>query len=170
MNRTEIDVIERNVTVRDVLDFHGVKPKGARCICPIHKGHKYSFSFNDKLFNCFSCGEHGGVIQLEAKLSNITEAEACKVLVQRFGLNVPIQPLTAEYRDNLILEHKVEESYKEYEQEKHDYYKRMTNLFRNIREVPELYDMAKDLRDWLDENIEGVTQPWIFRTTQEKNL
>ena len=166
MNRRTIDVIENNVTISDVLNAHG-KPLGrrGRCPCPFHASRYDTFSYTDKLFHCFSCGESGGVIQLEAKLSNTSQDQACSRLAKMNALDISDRPLTAEERRSYYLERRLEESYDEWEQEKKHYYSRMTTLFRNIRTVPELYDMAKDLRDWLDANLNGVKQEWLYHNT-----
>ena len=167
MNRRTIDVIENAVTIRDVLSAHG-KDLGrrGRCACPFHASRSDTFSYNDKLFHCFSCGESGGVIQLESALSCTSMDQACQTLAHAFNLDISDRPLTAEDKKNWWIEKQVEADYADYQQEKKNYYSRMTNLFRNIRTVPELYDMAKDLRDWLDDNLNGVTQPWMYQATQ----
>lgn len=164
MNRRQIDIIESVVKIPNVLASHGVDPGyRRRCRCPLHHGKRNSFSYNEKLFHCFTCGESGGVIQLEAALSGVTENDACRALAARYGLDID-RPMTADEKRDYALECEVEKSFEEYQNDQKNYYRRMTNLFRNIRAVPELYDMAKDLRDWLDDNINGVTQPWIYQS------
>ena len=166
MNRRTIDIIERAVKVPDVLRQHGHEANSrGRCRCPVCASKRDSFSITDTLYHCFACGESGGVIQLEASLSGITDDDACKVLADRYGLDISDRPLTAEEKQNLALEKRLEESYREYKRDKRNYYRRMTVLFRNIREVPELYDMAKSLRDWLDDNLNEVVQEWNYQST-----
>src|SRR5215469_15942157 len=51
--------------------------------CPFHspKKNKTSFSFDERRFNCFSCGEHGaGAIDLVMKLKKIGFQEAVNYL------------------------------------------------------------------------------------------
>ena len=165
MNWETIDVIEKAVTIKDVLNAHCINSGAKRCTCPLCGSKRDAFSFTDKLFHCFSCGESGGVIQLEADLTHVTESQACSSLLKRFNLHTTSRPLSAEDRYNFKLERMLDESYADYKQDKESYYRRMTNLFRNIRAVPELYDMAKSLRDWLDENIDGVEQEWRYLST-----
>ena len=166
MNRRTIDIIENAVTVPDVLRMHGIEiNRRGRCGCPFHASRSDTFSFTNKLYHCFSCGESGGVIQLEAAFSHTSQDQACQILAQRFNLDISDRPLTAEDKRNYVLDRKVTDSFNEYEKDRKAYYRRMTVLFRNIRTVPELYDMAKDLRDWLDENLEGVIQPWKYQST-----
>lgn len=166
MNRHEIDVIESAVTVPAVLSLHGVKCSGTRCRCPIHKGKRLSFSITDKLFHCFTCGASGGVIQLEAQLSGISENDACQVLAHQFGLDISKRKLTHEEVLDLQLDRKVEQDYKDYQKQKKNYYTRMSTLYRNISDVPELSALASDLNEWLDENIDGVSQPWKYQISQ----
>lgn len=165
MNRRQIDIIENAVSVPAVLALHGVRASGTRCKCPIHNGRRLSFSFTDKLFHCFTCGASGGVIQLEAYLDGTDDDTACHVLANEYGLNID-RRMTDEEKYNMRLTNLIESDYKEYKNEQHDYYRRLSTLYRNIKDVPELSEMAKDLSDWLDANIEGVIQPWIFQNTQ----
>lgn len=162
MNRFQIDTIERNVTIPSVLDLHGVKRHGRRCCCPIHGGSRNSFSFTDQLFHCFTCGEGGGVIQLEAKIRGVDEDSACHILAKQFGLNID-RELSDEEKTAYKIENELKESYVEWKTERDSYYRRMSVLYRNIKDVPELSDMARDLEEWLDDNIEGVIQPWKYQ-------
>src|SRR5262245_16174068 len=66
--------------------------------CPFHdpKKNKTSFSFDERRFNCFSCGEHGsGSIDLVMKLKRIGFQEAVNVLNGPQGipqsLSAPLQ-------------------------------------------------------------------------------
>lgn len=166
MNRVTIDVIENAVTIPDVLKMNGANiGRRRRCACPICGSKRDAFSYTDNLFHCFSCGESGGVIQLEAVLNGTSNDKACDLLSRYFGLNISNRPFSAEDKENYMVQKRIEESYAEYEADKRSYYTAMTNLFRNIRNVPELYDMAKDLRDWLDDNLNGVMQPWTYQAT-----
>lgn len=166
MNSHQIDVIENAVTIPDVLTMNRIdKGRRGRCVCPICGARRDAFSYTNKLFHCFSCGESGGVIQLESVLNHTSSDRACDLLSIYFGLDVSSRPLSAEDIENYKEQKRIDKSYAEYEGDKRNYYKAMTNLFRNIRTVPELHDMAKDLRDWLDANLNGVVQPWNYLST-----
>lgn len=165
MNRRQIDVIENAVTVPSVLGLHNVRTSGTRCRCPIHNGRRYSFSFTDKLFHCFTCGASGGVIQLEAMLDGTDDDTACHVLADQYALDID-RPMSKAEKKDAKLTTMIENDYKKYKAEQHDYYKRLSNLYRNIKDVPELDELARDLSDWLDANIEGVIQPWTFLNSQ----
>ena len=163
MNRHEIDVIEKAVTIPEVLELHGIKRHGTRCRCPLHNGDRDSFSFTDTLFHCFTCGESGGVIQLEALLSGVSNDEACRILARQYGLDIDDGLYTKRDWANWRIQRRVEEDYADYMEEKNTYYLRLSNLYRNIVNVPELSDTAQDLGKWLDDNINGVIQPWRFQ-------
>ena len=162
MNRKQIDLIENAVTVPSVLAMHGVTTNATRCRCPVHHGRRYSFSFNDRLFHCFTCGASGGVIQLEAALDGTDLDTACHVLAKQYGIEID-EPLSKREIQDLKLTRLVEQDYSEWKKEQAGYYRRLTNVFRNIVNVPELSDMAHDLEQWLDENMEGVIQPWKYQ-------
>lgn len=170
MNRKQIDVIEQNVTIQEVLALHGIRAKRNRCRCPFHASRPDTFSFTDRLYHCFSCGESGGPIQLEAKLSGVTDDEALHILADRFGLDVSNRPLTKEEKRNWYLNKELERSFDRYQEDLKEYYRFMTALYRGLvklleknPEDPYFTEMKESLDKWLDENINGVKQPWIFQ-------
>lgn len=165
MNRHEIDVIESSVAIQNVLALHGVDWHGTRCRCPIHNGKRDSFSFTDKVFHCFTCGESGGVIQLEAKLDGTSEDEAVKTLARAFALDITDKPWTEEDVKNWKLNRDLEEDYKDYNKQKGSYYRRLSTLYRNIKDCSELAGTAQSLEQWLDENVNGVVQEWKYQST-----
>lgn len=169
MNRKQIDTIESHVTIPDVLALHGARPTRARCKCPIHNGQRDSFSFTDKVYHCFTCGASGGVIQLEASLDGTDLDTACHTLAKQFGLNIDA-PLTRQEREAFRIERKVEQSYAEWKAEQDEYYRHVSNLYRHLLGEPKLSDVAQSAEQWLDENIGGVTQPWIYLSSQQKTI
>lgn len=166
MNRHEIDVIEQAVTIRDILGLHHVECHGSRCRCPIHHGKRLNFSFNDKLFHCFTCGESGGPIQLEAKLSGVSNDEACWKIAREFNLDITTKEWTEEDKANYALAKRIERDYEDYQEVLDNYYRKLSVLYRNIVGVYELADMSASLGEWLDDNINGVTQPWRYQNIQ----
>lgn len=170
MNRKQIDVIEQNVTIQEVLALHGIRTSRKRCRCPFHASRPDTFSFTDEVYHCFSCGESGGPIQLEAKLSGVTNDEAIKILADRFGLDVTNRPMTKEEKRNWYLNKELEESFDKYQDDLNEYYRFMSALYRGISKVlmqmpddPYFTEMKESLNTWLDDNIDGVKQPWIFQ-------
>lgn len=170
MNRNQIEIIENNVTVPQILDLHKVKRRGNRCRCPIHNGDRDSFSFTDRLFHCFQCDEGGGVIQLEAKIDNVSDDMACQILARQFGLDIENKPFTKQDKADWVLAKRVERDYKDYQNESKRYYNRLATLYRNIKDVPELQEVAEDLCNWLDENINGVIQEWKYLNIQRMTI
>ena len=57
---------------------------------------------------------------------------------------------------------RVDEDFNDYKQDKRKYYTQLSTLYRNIKDEPELSELANDLNEWLDNNIDGVEQPWRY--------
>ena len=68
--------IKERVSVRDVLQEHGVKIRRNMCSCPFHKDLKPSMAIYDKTVKCFSCGFSGDIFSLTQKLDNCSFKEA----------------------------------------------------------------------------------------------
>ena len=57
------------ITIKDVLEKYNFSiGKYGRVPCPIHNGKKNNFSYNNKLFQCWSCNAKGNVISLVMQL------------------------------------------------------------------------------------------------------
>lgn len=84
--------IKARVKIGDVLFMYGysANPNSKKRIpCPLHNGKDNNFSFTDKIYHCWVCGEHGDVISLVRKLFNLSFAEACVKINLDFGLGLP---------------------------------------------------------------------------------
>ena len=68
--------IKERVSVRDVLQEHGVKIRRNMCSCPFHSDHNPSMAIYDKTVKCFSCGFSGDIFSLTQKLDNCSFKEA----------------------------------------------------------------------------------------------
>lgn len=67
--------------------------KRHKAICYFHNDRTPSMSFkNEKIFNCFVCGEKGGVIELVCKIFNIKPFEALTKLNEDFNLHLDLKP------------------------------------------------------------------------------
>jgi DNA primase len=92
MNKLQKLEIIRNkiisiVDVSDILEKEGIKIRGKRSSCPIHRGkNNTTLGFNDKTFNCFKCGAKGQVVDLVMQIHNIEFEEALKKINYDFGL------------------------------------------------------------------------------------
>ena len=62
-----------------------VNRSGMAC-CPFHDDKNPSMKLNEEYFYCFGCGATGDVIDLTARLYNLSPKEAAEKLAQDFGL------------------------------------------------------------------------------------
>lgn len=78
------------VTMRDVISQYvaPVNNESGRICCPLHNGQHKNLSYNEKVFNCFVCGEHGNAISFVAKLHNVSNFDALKMIDNDFKLGV----------------------------------------------------------------------------------
>lgn len=81
--------VNQSLNIRQVVEFYGYKVNRAgQFICPFHNDHKPSASIKNNYFNCFVCGAGGDAITFTAKLHGLKNYDACKKLIQDFGLNI----------------------------------------------------------------------------------
>jgi DNA primase len=86
---TQIERIKDNVLIENVLDRYGIRHSHGRCCCPIHDGNNpTSFSFNDQVFHCHSCGASGDVFQLIQHLERVEFKESLKLVAAMAGITV----------------------------------------------------------------------------------
>ena len=75
------------VTVRQAAEHYGLKVgRGNMACCPFHNDHTPSMKLNEDYFYCFGCGAHGDVIDLAARLFNLSSYDAAKKLAADFGI------------------------------------------------------------------------------------
>ena len=87
--------VKQQLNIRQVVEFYGYKVNRAgQFICPFHNDHKPSASIKKDYFNCFVCGAGGDLITFTAKLHGLSNINACKKLVNDFGLNISTEPQT----------------------------------------------------------------------------
>ena len=79
--------IKAAVTVKQTAALYGlpVTPNGMVC-CPFHEDHTPSMKLNDAYYYCFGCGATGDVIDLTARLFDLSSLQAARKLAQDFGL------------------------------------------------------------------------------------
>lgn len=66
-------------------------PRMRRIPCPIHNGKDYNFSFTDRSFKCFVCGEHGDVIEFTRIVCGLaSRKDAITRLNADFRLSLPL--------------------------------------------------------------------------------
>lgn len=73
--------IKMAVSVKEAAEYYGLEVKrGSMVCCPFHNDRTPSMKLNEDYFYCFGCGATGDVIDLVAKLFNLTSLQAAKKL------------------------------------------------------------------------------------------
>ena len=87
MTENVFEAVKQSVSTRDAAAFYGIEVKrnGMAC-CPFHDDKNPSMKLNEEYFYCFGCGATGDVIDLTARLYNLSPKEAAEKLAQDFGL------------------------------------------------------------------------------------
>ena len=87
MAENVFEAVKLSVSTREAAEFYGieVKRKGMAC-CPFHDDKNPSMKLNKEYFYCFGCGATGDVIDLTARLYNLSPKEAAEKLAQDFGM------------------------------------------------------------------------------------
>ncbi len=92
---TWFELIKQVVRVPEAAAYYGlqVSRNGMAC-CPFHDDRHPSMKLNERYFYCFGCGATGDVIDLVARLFNLTSLQAAQKLALDFGLD-PKPPTAA---------------------------------------------------------------------------
>lgn len=79
--------IKAAISVKQAAEHYGLKVNrsGMTC-CPFHNDRHPSLKLNEDYFFCFGCGAKGDVIDLVAKLFNLSSYDAAKKLAADFGI------------------------------------------------------------------------------------
>ena len=85
-------IVKTTVTVKQTAALYGlpITTTGMTC-CPFHEDHTPSMKLNDTYYYCFGCGATGDVIDLTARLFDLSSLQAARKLAQDFGLG-PAKP------------------------------------------------------------------------------
>ena len=87
MGANVFETVKQSVTVREAAERYGIEVKrGGMACCPFHDDKNPSMKLNKEYFYCFGCGATGDVIDLTARLYNLSPKEAAEKLAQDFGL------------------------------------------------------------------------------------
>ncbi|MTI67720.1 MAG: toprim domain-containing protein [Firmicutes bacterium] len=83
-----VDIIE--ICENNNINFNKIHNNNYIGKCPFHDDNNPSFSVNKekKVFNCFGCDNKGNAIQLYAKLHEISDYEAMKILANKYEVNI----------------------------------------------------------------------------------
>ena len=92
---TIYEIIKATISVKQAAKHYGlnVDRNGMAC-CPFHNDRHPSLKLNEDYFFCFGCGAKGDVIDVVARLFDLSSYEAAQKLVADFGLD-PKPPTTA---------------------------------------------------------------------------
>jgi hypothetical protein len=92
---TIYETIKAAISVKQAAEHYGLKVScnGMTC-CPFHNDRHPSLKLNEDYFFCFGCGAKGDVIDLVARLFNLSNYEAAQKLASDFGLD-PKPPTAA---------------------------------------------------------------------------
>ena len=91
--------IKMAVSVKEAAKYYGLEVnRGNMVCCPFHNDRTPSTKLNEDYFYCFGCGATGDVIDLVAKLFNLSSYDAAKKLVYDFGIDPDKPPAAAALR------------------------------------------------------------------------
>ena len=91
--------VKAAATVRQAAEHYGLKiGQGNMVCCPFHADRTPSMKLNEDYFYCFGYGTSGDVIDLVAKLFNLSSYDAAKKLAYDFGIDPDKPPAAAALR------------------------------------------------------------------------
>ena len=91
--------IKMAVSVKEAAEYYGLGVnRGSMVCCPFHNDRTPSMKLNEDYFYCFGCGAHGDVIDLVARLFNLSSYDAAKKLAYDFGIDPDKPPAAAALR------------------------------------------------------------------------
>lgn len=92
---TLFELVKQNICVPDAAEHYGLQVnRNGMCRCPFHEDRHPSMKLNERYFYCFGCGATGDVIDLVARLFDLSNYEAAQKLAQDFGID-PDKPPAA---------------------------------------------------------------------------
>ena len=96
MGANVFETVKQSVTVREAAERYGIEVKrGGMACCPFHDDKNPSMKLNEEYFYCFGCGATGDVIDLVARLFDLSSYEAAQKLAQDFGIDPDKPPAAA---------------------------------------------------------------------------
>ena len=92
---TLFELVKQTIQVRDAAEHYGLQVNhSGMCRCPFHEDRHPSMKLNERYFYCFGCGATGDVIDLVARLFDLSSFEAAQKLAQNFEID-PDKPPAA---------------------------------------------------------------------------
>ena len=93
---TLFELVKQNICVPDAVKHYGLQVnRNGMCSCPFHEDRHPSMKLNERYFYCFGCGATGDVIDLVARLFDLSSYEAAQKLAQDFGIDPDKPPAAA---------------------------------------------------------------------------
>ena len=87
MGANVFETVKQSVPVKEAAERYGIEVgRNSMACCPFHDDKNPSMKLNEEYFYCFGCGATGDVIDLTARLYNLSPKEAAEKLAQDFGL------------------------------------------------------------------------------------
>lgn len=81
-------LVKESITVKQAAALYGLPVTSTWMTrCPFHEDHTPSMKLNDTYYYCFGCGATGDVIDLTARLFDLSSFQAARKLAQDFGLS-----------------------------------------------------------------------------------
>ena len=82
------ETVKAAVTPRMAAERYGLPiQQGGMVCCPFHADRTPSMKLNEDYFYCFGCGATGDVIDLAARLFDLSKYEAVQKLAADFGIS-----------------------------------------------------------------------------------
>lgn len=85
MDKFEIQKL-RELPIEGVAERLGLTIKHRRCLCQFHEDHTPSMSLKGSTFRCWSCGAHGGTIDLTMQVLGKNFLESCEWLANEHNV------------------------------------------------------------------------------------
>ena len=89
------EIIKENVNLREAAELYGIDVnRYGKALCPFHNDRHPSLYVADDHYYCFTCGEHGDVIDFVGRLFQLSPYDAARKLMADFHLS-PDKPPSA---------------------------------------------------------------------------
>ena len=112
---TIYETIKAAISVKQAAEHYGLKvSRNGMACCPFHHDRHPSLKLNEDYFFCFGCGAKGDVIDLVARLFDLSGYEALQRLAADFGISTepgqavaasckPKRPYIRQFREDEML-------------------------------------------------------------------
>ena len=89
------EIVKENVNLREAAELYGIDVnRYSKALCPFHNDRHPSLYVADNHYYCFTCGEHGDVIDFVGRLFQLSPYDAARKLMADFHLS-PDKPPSA---------------------------------------------------------------------------